>query len=92
MRPSSLLSFSLPSVFLSPSDCVLCLSAQAQKIDSPLFLPLMFSRYEFSQDDEAPSQLIINRKHIFKKREKNVCERGGICLCLADEERWMLVG
>lgn len=30
----------------------------------------MFSRYEFLQNDEAPSQLIINRKHIFKKEKK----------------------
>lgn len=32
------------SVAPSPPDCVLCLSAQAQKIDSPLSLGLMFSR------------------------------------------------
>lgn len=30
----------------------------------------MFSRYEFLQNDEAPSQLIINRKRIFKKEKK----------------------
>ena len=51
----------------SPPDCVLCLSAQAQKIDSPLSLSLMFGRQGFSQNDEAPSQLMINRKHIFKR-------------------------
>ncbi len=81
MRPSSpLFSFSLRLSF--PSDCVLCLSAQAQKIDSPLFLPLMFSRYEFSRNDEAPSQLIINRKHIFKNRGKKGRGEASVCVWL----------
>ena len=50
----------------SPPHRVSCLSAL--KIDSLLFLPLMFSRYEFSRDDEAPSRLIINRRHVEGER------------------------
>lgn len=61
-------------VFPSPSDCVFCLSVWAPEIDSLLFLLLLFCRYEFSQDDETPSQLIINRKHTFKDRDKAVGE------------------